>query len=158
MMEIPPIDPLVIPILGILMPLVLVPTIIVLKHRHLRREWEHKERMKAMEIQLPTPPAKSPGIGTAIAAIGAGVPIASVLAALLASLVIAEESLPQDSIPLNGIAWGCAALISFFAFATSLILASMSPKAAKEADAAEHVMNGKPVFDPDAYDVVSSRA
>ena len=69
-----------------------------------------------------------------------------------------RTELPQDSIPLNGIAWGCAALISFFAFATSLILASMSPEAAKEADAAEHVMNGKPVFDPDAYDVVSSRA
>ena len=48
------------PILGILMPLVLVPTILVLKHRHQRREWEHKERMKAMEIQLPTPPASRP--------------------------------------------------------------------------------------------------
>jgi len=158
MMEIPAIDPLLIPIVGILMPLVLVPTVIVLKHRHARREWEHKERMKAMEIRLPTPTGQSPGKGTAIAAIGAGVPIASVLAALLASVAIGEQSLPQDSIPLNGIAWGCAALISFSALVTSLIMSSMSPKASKETDGAEHVMNGKPVFDPDAYDVVSSRA
>jgi len=157
-MEISAIDPLLIPILGILMPLVLVPTIIVLKHRHARREWEHKERMKAMEIQLPTPPGQSPGKGTAIAAIGAGVPIASVLAALLATVAIGEQSPPADSIPLTGIAWGCAALISFCALVTSLILASMSPKAAKEVDSAANVMNGKPVFDPDAYDVVSSRA
>ena len=43
------IDPLVIPIVGILMPLLLVPTILVLKYRQARREWEHLERMKAME-------------------------------------------------------------------------------------------------------------
>ncbi|MFI5457841.1 MAG: hypothetical protein ACHRXM_20565 [Isosphaerales bacterium] len=158
MMEGWAIDPLIIPIVGILMPLVLVPTIIVLKHRHLRREWEHKERMKAMEIRLPTPIGQPAGKGTAIALIGGGVPIASVLSALLASVVIGEQGLPQDSIPLNGIAWGCAVMISFFALVTSLILASMSPKAAKEVDSADHVINGKPVFDPDAYDVVSSRA
>ena len=49
-MDIQAIDPVIIPVVAILMPLVLVPTIIILKHRHCRREWEHKERMKAMEI------------------------------------------------------------------------------------------------------------
>jgi hypothetical protein len=158
MMDTAAIDPLIIPIVAILMPLVLAPTIIVLKQRHRRREWEHTERMKAMEIQLPTPPAEWLGKGKGIAAIGAGVPIASVIAALLASVAFGQESAHQDTIALNGIAWGCACVISVFALATSLILASMSRKAAKEAASAEHVMNGKPVFDPDAYDVVSSRA
>ena len=46
-------DPLIIPIVGILMPLVLVPTVLVLKHRHKRREWEHRERMRAMEGPMP---------------------------------------------------------------------------------------------------------
>ncbi len=48
-------EPLIIPIVAILMPLVLVPTILVLKHRHKRREWEHRERIKAMELQMPVP-------------------------------------------------------------------------------------------------------
>ena len=51
------INPLWIPILGILMPLVLVPMIMVLKHRTLQREWQHKERMKAIEMGAPPLPA-----------------------------------------------------------------------------------------------------
>ena len=39
------------PVVAILMPLVLVPTVLVLKHRHQRREWEHLERLKAMGIK-----------------------------------------------------------------------------------------------------------
>ena len=46
-------DPLLIPIVAILMPLVLAPTVIFLKHRHSRREWEHLERMKAMDFHMP---------------------------------------------------------------------------------------------------------
>ena len=156
-MDIPAIDPLIIPVVAILMPLVLVPTILTLKHRHSRREWEHKERMKAMEIRLPTPPGQWHGRGAGIAAIGAGVPIASVFAALLASISIGEDTLPQDSIAIHGIAWGCAVLISFCAMVTSLVLALVSRKAPKDADPAAQVVNGKPAFDPDAYDVVSSR-
>jgi hypothetical protein len=152
------IDPLIIPILAILTPLVLVPMIIVLKQRHSRREWDHKERMKAMEIQLPTPPRAASGRGTAIAFIGGGVPIASVITALLAGVAIGDEVLPQDRIPIYGIAWGCAALISVCALVTSLIIAFATRKAVSEADDAEHALNGKPALDPDAYDFVSSRA
>jgi hypothetical protein len=154
----PEIDPLLIPILGILMPLVLVPMVLVLKHRHSRREWEHKERMKAMEIRLPTPPGQLPGKGTAIAFIGGGVPIASVITALLAGTTLGESVPPQDAIAVHGIAWGCAVLISLAALATSLIMAFMFRKPANEPATAEPELNGKPAFDPDAYDVVSSRA
>jgi hypothetical protein len=154
----PEIDPLLIPILGILMPLVLVPTVLVLKHRHSRREWDHKERMKAMEIRLPTPPSQLSGKSTAIAFIGGGVPIASVITALLAGTTLREDVLPQDAIAIHGIAWGCAVLISFGALATSLIMAFMFRKSANESVHVEPEMNGKPAFDPEAYDVVSSRA
>ena len=60
--------------------LVLVPTIIILKHRTLQREWQHKERMKAMEIGCPRHP--STARRKRRRPIGAGVPIASVLAAV----------------------------------------------------------------------------
>ena len=77
------INPLWIPILGILMPIVLVPMIMMLKHRTLQREWQHKERMKAIEMGAPPPP---PTAGGSVVAIGAGVPIASVIAAAVTSL------------------------------------------------------------------------
>jgi hypothetical protein len=157
-MDVPKIDPLVIPILGILMPLVLVPVVMLLKHRFHRREWEHKERMKTMELQLPTPPGHFAGKGTAIAFIGGGVPIASVITAFLAGVTLGEDVLPQDSIAIHGIAWGSAVLISFGALATSLIMAFMLRKSLNEPAPPVHEMNGKPAFDPDAYDVVSSRA
>src|SRR5262245_21618191 len=158
-MYIPPIDPLVIPIMGILLPLVLVPMVMILKHRFQQREWEHKERMKTMDLRLPAAPGTLAGKGTAIAFIGGGVPIASVVTALLAGVTLGEDILPQDSIAIYGIVWGCAVLISVAALATSLIMAFMFRKAGIEASAAgTHEMNGKPAFDPDAYDVVSSRA
>jgi hypothetical protein len=157
-MEFPNIDPLLIPILGILMPLVLVPMILILKHRFHRREWEHKERMKTMELQLPTPPGHLSGKGTAIAFIGGGVPIASVVTAFLAGVTLGDDVLPQDSIAIHGIAWGCAVLISLAAMATSLIMAFIFRKSANETATAAHEMNGKLAMDPDAYDVVSTRA
>lgn len=101
------IDPLLIPIVAILMPLLLVPTILVLKSRQARREWEHLERMKAMDDGRPVA-ASSTYCG--VAAIGAGVPIASVLAALAASLLLDSHS--SDEIEMYGVVWGCAALIA----------------------------------------------
>ena len=103
-------DPLIIPIVGILMPLVLVPSVLVLKHRHKRREWEHRERMRAMEGPMPL--ARSAGaVGSGgVAAIGAGVPMASVLAAFLTGLT--WEPTTPDDVPIPAVAWGCAVLIS----------------------------------------------
>src|SRR5262249_5445859 len=108
----------IIPITAILMPLVLVPTIITLKHRQKKREWEHLERMRAMELQLPTPArGESPGTRSVVA-IGAGVPIASVLGAFF---TCAEGPPSVEGVPLAAIAWGSAALISIGAMLTSLI-------------------------------------
>ncbi len=52
---------LLIPLAAILMPLVLVPTTLFMKHRHKRREWEHRERMKEMEERLPIRPVQALG-------------------------------------------------------------------------------------------------
>ena len=94
-------DPLIIPIVGILMPLVLVPTILVLKHRHKRREWEHRERMRAMERPDAARRDLAGAVGSGgVAAIGAGVPMASVLAAFLTGLT--WEPTTAEDIPLAG--------------------------------------------------------
>jgi hypothetical protein len=144
---------LLIPLTAILMPLVLVPTILFMKHRQQRRHWEHLERLKAMEIQSPLPRVYA-GVGHgSVAAIGAGVPAASVLAAFLTSLT----SDSGDDVAVYAIAWGCAFLISIVALGTSLILAFMQKTAAKEAESVDALSNGKPVFDPDSLDVVSTR-
>ncbi len=150
-------DPLIIPIVAILMPLALVPTILVMKHRHKRREWEHRERIKSMDLQMPVPRGLGGGSSRGVAAIGSGVPIASVIAAFLTS-VVAEPNPTEDVPILPVVAWGCAALISVGAMATSLILAFMHARAAEKAESFVQADYGKPVFDPDALDVVGSRA
>lgn len=150
-------DPLFIPIVAVLMPLFLVPTILVLKHRHKRREWEHRERMRAMDG--PQPLWRTAGwIGSGgVASIGAGVPAASVLGALLTTLLWRPG--PMDDIPMPAVAWGCAVVISAGALLTSLILAFLQSRTILKLDsnAASNVEHAKPAFDPDTFDVVGSR-
>lgn len=152
-----PIDALIIPIVALLMPLVLVPTVLVLKHRFKRREWEHLERMKAMNSSRPLArPAGWVGSG-GVAAIGAGVPAASVIGAFLTSLFWEPTAL-QD-IPVPTVAWGCAVLISAGGLLTSLALAFLQARTLHrlESSAAAEREYAKPVFDPDTFDVVGSR-
>jgi len=63
-----------------------------------------------------------------------------------------------DGVPLAAIAWGCAALISGGAMITSLILGLMLARSHSRADTASLAHSAKPVYDPDTFDVVSSRA
>ena len=100
-------DVLYIPIVAILMPLVMVPTIVFMKHRHQRRKWEHLERLKSLEVQMPMPMRHALGGAGGIAAIGAGVPSVSVLGALLTTLMW-EPLEVGDSVAVPAIAWGCA--------------------------------------------------
>jgi hypothetical protein len=147
-------EAILIPITAILMPLALVPTIIVLKQRHKKREWEHLERMKAMEMGQPISPRREAWGARSVAKIGAGVPIASVVAALL---TCTQGPPSVEGVPLAAIAWGCAALISGGAMLTSLILAFMVTRSQARADAGSLLNQAKPVYDPDAFDVVGSR-
>ena len=93
-------EEIIIPVVAILMPLVLVPTIITLKHRHGRREWEHLERMKAMDLGLPAPTGSETWGAKSVVPIGAGVPIASVF---FAFLTCTEGPASVDGVPLAAI-------------------------------------------------------
>ena len=150
-------DPLIIPIVGILMPLLLVPTILVLKHRHKRREWEHLEKMRAMNGPHPlTQLGGWAGTG-AVAAIGGGVPMVAVMGALVTSLNW-EPMIPGDfSVP--AVAWGSAVLISAGGLFTSYVLAHLQARTQRQIDSAAVAERHaeKPVFDPDTFDVVGSR-
>ena len=147
-------DPLFIPIVAILMPLILVPTTIVMKHKQQRRKWEHLERLKSIETQLPLPLRQAMAGSGGVTAIGAGVPSVSVLGALLTTLWW-EPALPTDAAIVPCIAWICTGVISALAMGTSLKLASMSRQASQDAEMYAHSANGKPVYDPEAFDVVS---
>jgi hypothetical protein len=148
-------DPLLIPIVAILMPLVLAPTVMFLKHRHSRREWEHLERMKAMDFHVPMQSPPRVGATRNVAAIGAGVPVVSVITAFLTTLI--WEPTPEGDPMVPAIAWGCALLISAGAMFTSLVLAFMHGRTTQHAEASAAMYNGKPIYEPDAFDVVSSR-
>jgi hypothetical protein len=145
-----------IPIVAILMPLVLVPTTLFMKHRQQRRKWEHLERLRAMEVQMPMPARQALGRAGGIASIGAGVPVVAVFGALLTTLLW-EPLDSGDAVAVPAIAWGCALLISVGAMLTSLKLASMQHAAWRELNSVERSDDFKPAFDPDAFDVASSR-
>jgi hypothetical protein len=151
------VDPLIIPIVAILMPLVLVPSVLVLKHRHKRREWEHRERMRAMEGPVPLSRLAGPVGSGGVAAIGAGVPVASVLAAFLTGLTW-EPTTPND-VPIPAVAWGCAVVISVGGLITSFVLALLQARTQRQlaSTVAAELNVEKPAFDPDTFDVVGSR-
>ncbi len=148
-------EELIIPLAGIMLPMILVPSIIMLVHRQKRREWQHKERLRALETGLPaSAPDRALGGGT-VAAIGAGVPIASVLTAWMTTMSVSDSH--PDYMPIIAIAWGCAFMISTVALITSLVLGVLLMRSRKPADSVDHFSAAKPAYDPDAYDVVSSR-
>ncbi len=150
-------DPLIIPVVAILMPLVLVPTILVLKHRQKRREWEHRERMRAMDGPMPLLRSAAWAASGGVAAIGAGVPVASVGAAFLTTLTW-DPTGPSD-VPMPAIAWGCAVVISVAGLVASLLLALLQARTQRQIESASAAAYHaeKPAFDPDTFDVVGSR-
>jgi hypothetical protein len=149
-------DPLLIPIVAILMPVILAPTVMILRHRHDRRHWEHVERMKAMDFHVPIQSPRPLEKVANVAAIGAGVPAVSVIAAFLTTLIW-EPPAEGDPSMVPAVAWVCAVLISAGAMVTSLILTFMHHRVPQQADASAAIYNGKPIYEPDAFDVVASR-
>jgi hypothetical protein len=140
-------EEVLIPMMGITLPMVLVPTIMVLNHRKRRREMEHVERMKALEMGLPTPGNESWAARVCIA-IGAGVPIGAFFFAWLASMEHSSggQSYFEAAGPVGGVAVLCGTFLS-----TRLL-----PSLSKARIPAPHA-SAKPAHDPDAYDVVSRR-
>jgi hypothetical protein len=147
-------EALIIPLAGIVLPLVLVPMIMTMKFRMKKREWEHLERMRA--LQMGVAPAQAghrigPGV---LISIGTGVPVASVLAAGITSLNVPSDL--SDPLAVIAIAWGCAWLISTGAMVTAAVLGIVQARARKDASTLDEAA-AKPAYEPDAYDVVSRR-
>jgi hypothetical protein len=148
-------EELLIPLAGIMMPVILVPTIIFLVHRQKRREWRHQERLRALEMGLPAATSDQTLGGGTVVAIGAGVPVASVLTAWMTVMTIPESH--PDYMPIIAVAWGCAFMISTGALITSLVLGVLLMRSRKPAEPVNQFAAFKPAYEPDAYDVVSSR-
>jgi hypothetical protein len=146
---------MIIPLAGIMLPMVLVPTVITLAHRLKKREWQHKERLRAIELGMPVPGTESRLGAGSVTAIGAGVPAASVLGAFLTTVNIPYDH--DEFLPILAVSWGCAFLISTGAMITSVVLGVMLTRSARASRAANELAAFKPAMDPDAYDVVSSR-
>jgi hypothetical protein len=143
------IDPLVIPIAGIALPVVLVPVILGMRHARRERELEHAERIKALELGRTLPRDESfwtlPRIAVAI---GAGVPAAVFFCAWQAT-----QGHPRDPF----FVWGAACVVGTTAVIRGSSMAARHFLRRDDPSPFETDPRAKASFDPDAYDVVSSR-
>jgi hypothetical protein len=117
-----------------------------------KREMEHDERMRSLEMGLvPHPRGLDWPAATVCIAIGAGVPIGSFVVAWLACLT---AGVPEQI-------WFAPVFVSFAAIGTArkLALRIIEPKGNARTFAREKSASSveKPVFDPETFDVVGSR-
>jgi len=142
---------------GIALPLILVPTILLLKHSRLKRQWAHQERMEAIRMGVSAPSSRSFPGSASVVAIGAGVPFVAILGAWLTTIVVLPGPWEDPLWPL-AIVWGCAFLISGMALVTSLVLGVLQHRACARAAARESRASAKPAHDPDAFDLTGRHA
>ena len=143
-------DDAIIPIVAILMPLFLVPTIMILKHSSRKREWQHKERMHALEHGHAVPGSEAWPARVAIG-IGAVMPICVFGIAWLAQLTTHNDDL-----------WVAAALVGGGGVIGGTRLAGRIAGGRPEhhgspIGSSAFARNGKPAFNPDAYDAIAHR-
>ena len=140
-------DPLVIPIVALLIPIIIVPTAMGIKHARFLREVEHAERMRAMELGRTLAEDESWTPAGLAATIGAGVPIAALALAVFAGrmipdpLVLASAWKADGMVGLGGVICG-----------TALAFLHISNRAS-----AAPVAGEKPAYDPDEFAVVGRR-
>ncbi len=143
------IDPVWIPLAGIALPVVLVPTVLGIRYARQEREFEHRERMKALEMGRTLPGDESwwslPRIGMLIAVI---VPVVSFIAAYQATTVW------DDPRP----AWVAATMVGVASVICGSGLAAYHfVRRDRMAEQVAELHAFKPPIDADAYDVVSRR-
>jgi hypothetical protein len=142
------VDPILIPIFGVLIPIVVVPASLTFKYFKFKRECEHAERMKALEVGATLPgdePWWSPS--RICVAIGAGVPIGVFGLAWLAS----TSSNAREEV------WIGASMVGLTSVICGSILAAKEFTRRGRAEAAFQTAFAKPYFDADAYDVAGRR-
>ena len=140
------IDEVVIPLAGMAIPIVIVPTILGFKMAQKKRDYEHLERMRALETGQALPSRTAWPAAVTLTSIGAGVPIASFFFTFLASVNGAGP----------GEIWIAPVVATLL---SSLVTGNLAPKLLSPPRSApfDPLANGKPVHDPDAFDVVGRR-
>ena len=140
------IDPLVIPIVGMAIPMIIVPTSLYYRHARHLRELEHAERMKALAVGRSLPQDKPywspPRLCLAIAA---GVPASVFFVAFLAS----------ESLGFHEEIWLSAGIVGLAGVVSGSLLANRHIAAREMKDDAP--WGSKPDVEADAFDVVSRR-
>jgi hypothetical protein len=136
-------DPLLIPVFALMIPIVIVPTALAFKKAERARQLEHTERMRALELGRILPKDEGWWSPARISvAIGAGVPIAAMAAAMNAT----ESSGFQERI------WLMSGMVSITGVISGSCLAFRHFFGPSQDAAVE-----KPQYDPDAFDVVGRR-
>lgn len=143
-------SPFVIPIVGMLIPIIIVPVSLSLKHARYARELEHRERMRAIELGRSMPgeePAWS--LPKLCLSIGGGVPFSAFLFAWLATQAVGFQEL----------IWAMAGAVAITAVICGTILSvkHFHHVWEQEALARSGYFSAKPVMEEDAYDVAGAR-
>jgi hypothetical protein len=123
----------------------------MIRNGQLRREWEHAERMRALEMGMPVPPRESAWAKALVCvAIGLGVPV------IAFSITLAAYERPGAADEL----WVAPAVVSGLSVISATLLGGFlfvgGAKAGSTAPRGQHP-GVKPVGDPDAIDVVGRR-
>ena len=140
--------PFAIPLMALAIPMVIVPVSLIMKYLTLKRQQQHQERMRAIELGYPSPPSDFWPAFTALT-IGAGVPIGVCILALFTSLTYPPAIEP---------AWIVAGIIGGAGVLGGTILASIL-FAMRRRSMSEMPMNAhrKPAFDPEVFEPVGHR-
>ncbi len=140
---------ILIPIVALMIPMVIVPTTLILKHAARKRELDHIERMRGMELGC-SPPPSSMGSPAALAASAIGVLVP--LGSFAITLAAAESNAGPDEIWFAPVVVSLAALVASWMIYARGIASQLAWQASQQPASL-----AKPAFDPDAYDVVGSR-
>jgi len=141
----------IIPLVGMSIPIILVPTILIFRQLRLKTQYRHAERMRAIELGRPLPGEVNTGYTPSrlAADLGLKLPLGLFGIAWLASDGSGLESLPM---------WIAAGSVGFAGVVSGLILTCCYPAQADTGHAdPEFHGSSKPRFDADAFDVVGSR-
>jgi uncharacterized membrane protein YuzA (DUF378 family) len=143
-------DPLIIPIVGMAIPIVIVPVALGIKYARRERELEHAERMKALELGRTLPedePLWSPG--RLCLAIGVGVPIGVFGFAWLASGRGGDQE--------EALRWISAAIVGLAGVVCGSLLTHRHLIQREHSRGAREGYEAKSPIDADAFDVVDRR-
>jgi ABC-type spermidine/putrescine transport system permease subunit II len=136
-------DPLLIPVFALLIPIVIAPTAMAFKKAEKARQLEHTERMRALELGRILPKDEPWwNAGRISVTIGAGVPIFSMFVATIAN----EAAGYHEHI------WLMSGMVSMAAVISGTCLAFRHFFGPVQDTGVE-----KPQYDPDAFDVVGRR-